>query len=59
MRYAFVQNDIVSNIIVWDGVTEYDPGAQGLLVELGETEWCDIGYQYIADATPRFVAAGE
>jgi hypothetical protein len=57
MRWAIIIDGVVHNLIAWDGVSEWQPPAGSAVVQLGETEWCDIGCQYIADATPRFVAA--
>lgn len=48
MSYYAVVNtttDIVDNIIVWDGVTEYDPGEGYILVE---TDSAGIGWSYAA-----------
>ena len=36
MRYAVIENGVVINVIVWDGVTPYDPG-EGITVVQSDT----------------------
>ena len=54
MRYAVVQSGTVVNLIVWDGVTAWQPpvGTDAVHVENGE--WVDIGANYDAKGSPRF-----
>lgn len=54
MRYAVIISGIVDNLIVWDGVSEWQPPPGGVAVQLGDSEWCDIGCLYDKDADPRF-----
>jgi hypothetical protein len=35
-RYALVQNDVVVNVVLWDGETEYNP--DGELVAIADDE---------------------
>lgn len=44
MRYAVINNNIVENVIIWDGVSEYVTDAQLVLIE---DQTVDIGYSYI------------
>lgn len=47
MRYALVDaNDIVQNLIVWDGVTPYTPSAEYRLERIEENVFCDIGWTW-------------
>lgn len=43
MRYAIVRNNLVENMIVWDGVTPYTPPDGTILVQ---SEAADIGWIY-------------
>lgn len=44
MRYAIVdENNIVINVIKWDGVSEYNPGEGKTVVK---AEYVNIGDQY-------------
>jgi len=49
-----VENGVVVNIIVWDGVTPYNPGPQYTLVIVPDGVFCAIGYLW--DATSGFTA---
>jgi len=42
--YALVINGVVSNLISWDGVSEFN--AEGELVEVTNDLWVEIGYLY-------------
>jgi hypothetical protein len=53
-NYAMVENGVVVNIIVWDGVTPYNPGPQYTLVIVPDGVFCAIGYLW--DATSGFTA---
>lgn len=53
-NYAMIENGIVVNIIVWDGVTPYNPGPQYTLVLVPDGAFVTIGYLY--DATNGFTA---
>jgi hypothetical protein len=53
MRWAMInENNIVDNIIVWDGQGELFSGKT--IVQLQDEEWCNIGALYEATGTPRF-----
>lgn len=43
MRYAVVNNGTVINVIIWDGVTAYDPGPGNTLVR---SDTLQIGDNY-------------
>ena len=43
MKYAYIENNIVTNIILWDGVVEYNPG---ILVTLVQSDIARIGDTY-------------
>lgn len=53
-RYAIISDGIVSNVIVWDGVTEWQPPDGTTLVELTVDEFCEIGMTYNSKSVPRF-----
>jgi hypothetical protein len=44
--YAIVNSGIVTNLIVWDGVTPYNPGPGNILVEVPAGLNVDIGWTY-------------
>jgi hypothetical protein len=43
-RYAIIENGFVSNVIVWDGVSEF-PGSDKL-IDLSDTPEVGPGYQF-------------
>lgn len=46
MNYAMIdENNIVFNIAVWDGQTEWNPGCSVFLIR--ENEICAIGYTLV------------
>jgi len=51
-RYAILSGNRVDNIAVWDGVTEWNPDKP--IVELNQTESCNIGWIYNQTSNPRF-----
>jgi hypothetical protein len=57
MRYAVIDNGIVSNIIILDDITQWVFPSQIVAILNGEV--CDIGYSYDENANPRFVAPVE
>jgi len=57
MKYAIIINGIVQNVIIWDGVMEWSPPPESLLILLDENEICGLCYTYVSDASPRFVFA--
>ena len=52
MRYAIVKNNLVENVIVWDGKSPYTP-PNGTIVIASET--AEIGFIYNSD-TGEFYA---
>jgi hypothetical protein len=55
MTYAIIRNNIVENIIVWDGVTPYTPPEGTILVR---TDTAGIGWIY-DPATGEFTPPAE
>lgn len=45
-NYALVKNGIVENIVVWDGVTPYNPIGYEK-IEILPGVHCDTGYTYV------------
>lgn len=56
MRWAVInlENNIVENVIIWDGQSFLPIYDAKQLIQLQENENCQIGLSYRADATPRF-----
>ena len=56
MRWALIDaNNIVENVIIWDGQGDLFSGKT--VVQLQEGEWCSIGASYNPNATEsRFTA---
>ena len=46
MNYAVVLNDVVTNVVVWDGVSDWSP-AEGVAVLIPEETSVLIGFNYI------------
>lgn len=38
-QYAHIENDTVINVIVWDGVSDWQPGFETMLIEEGSPIW--------------------
>lgn len=55
MTYAIIRNNIVENIIVWDGVSPYTPPEGTILVQ---TDTAGIGWTYDS-ATGEFTPPAE
>jgi hypothetical protein len=55
MRWAIIYPDtfIVENIVIWGG--EGDIFANFITVQLGDDEYCNPGWIYDPNATPRFI----
>jgi hypothetical protein len=53
MKWAIIEDNRVSNIIIWDGTGEIFSGKT--MIQLNEGEWCNIGSLYDANANPRFI----
>lgn len=54
MKYAVIDNGIVTNIILIDDVSQWD--LPQLLIELGNEEFVDIGWLYNENSNPQFIA---
>jgi hypothetical protein len=46
MNYAVVNNSLVTNIVLWDGITPFNPGAGNTLVLIPNGTFVSIGYTY-------------
>lgn len=46
MRYAVILNGVVVNIVLWDGVTEWNPGDEYTVID---SETLQIGDPWDAD----------
>lgn len=46
MNYAVILNDVVTNIVVWDGVSNWSP-SEGVAVLIPEETSVLIGFNYI------------
>ena len=57
MKYALILNGIVQTIIIWDGIAEWSPPPESLLILLNENEECAPCYIYVPSSFPRFVFA--
>ncbi|XBS71166.1 hypothetical protein ABK905_09470 [Acerihabitans sp. KWT182] len=55
--YAMIENGVVINLIVWDGITPYNPGTQYILLQVPDGALVDRGYSW--DATNGFTAPAE
>ena len=58
MIYAIVKDGTVVNLVVWDGVSEWNPPDNCIAVQIAEGEQYGIGMIYREDETPRFIEAG-
>lgn len=45
--YAWVENDEITNIIIWDGIEKYNPGREIELFELPSDTNINIGWKRI------------
>lgn len=46
-------NNIVENVIIWDGLGDLFSGK--IVVQLQDGEWCSVGALYNSNGTPRFI----
>lgn len=47
MKWAIIDTqNIVTNIIVWDGMSPYDPGEGNTLIKINDGVYCAIGWIY-------------
>ena len=46
MNYAVVLNDVVTNVIIWDGISDWSP-SEGVVVLIPEETSVLIGFNYI------------
>ena len=57
MKWAFVDSEnIVVNVIVWDGAANIYTPPNVTLIQILEDEICSSGYSYDANGSPRFTA---
>lgn len=55
-RYAIIVENVVKNVVVWDGETTWDVPSLWSLVQLQVNETCAPSWTYNENATPRFIA---
>jgi hypothetical protein len=55
-RYAIIIDGVVSNVIVWDGLTEWTEPEGAFVTQLTQVERCDIGDIWRPGSVPRFEA---
>ena len=44
MHYAMIENGIVFNVAVWDGVTPWEPGCEVVLIPEDSLAWIGWGW---------------
>ena len=49
-------SNTVAEVVVWDGVAEWQPPSGCEMVALAADEPCGSGWTYEEGATPRFIA---
>lgn len=57
MRYAIIVNDVVTNVILWDGQEDYQPSEECELIEVDEEVsigWFKEGGVLVAPPEPEF-----
>ncbi len=61
MKHAVIllSTNVVENIVIWDGVTQWNPLGAIATVRLEEGEPCDIGWIYDGTKSPRFTKPTE
>lgn len=55
-NYAIVENDVVINVVVWDGTNDWTPPAGSQAIEVTSsmgTPWIGLGYANGAFAQPN------
>jgi hypothetical protein len=58
MRWALINlNNLVENIVIWDGTGEIFSGIT--IVQINEGESCNIGDSYDLNGNPRFISQPE
>lgn len=45
-RYAYITNGTISNVILWDGESYYDPGTHVTLINIDDRQEVQIGWSY-------------
>lgn len=51
-RYAIISNDIVTNVVVWDGVAPWAPPPDAMAYPISDDSACEIGWTYDAKRVP-------
>lgn len=48
MLYGIIRDNVIINVIVWNGVTDYNPGPSLTLIKMADLPiGCDIGWTNI------------
>lgn len=55
-RYAIIVENVVKNVVVWDGETTWNVPSSWSLVQLQANETCAPFWTYDENAAPRFIA---
>lgn len=56
LKVAHVQNNVVTNISLWDGKSQWMPNEDNTIyVNLNENETCEMGFLYSENSIPRFI----
>lgn len=45
-NYAIIENGIVTNIVIWDGGSEWTPPTDAIAVPIPPSAFVSIGYAY-------------
>ena len=54
MKWALIDvNNLVENIVIWDGMGDIFVGKN--IVQIQDGEWCSIGALYEANSSIRFI----
>ena len=54
-RYAIISENIVNNVIIWDGQSQLSIPLSWELIQLENNERCAPSWIYVLDETPRFI----
>lgn len=54
-RYAIIIGNVVENVVVWDGETEWHAHPSWSFVQLQANELCVPSWTYDENSTPRFI----
>ena len=59
-KIAMIKNNVVENVIRWDGVSVWEPGDEGTLVDVTDAKYAiGCGYLYNPMLEPSFIPPQE